>query len=352
MSEIRRKPAKTRNARLAPKFQQELEARDGKVRARKAQGGKRSDSDGGHERGQRIAKVIARAGLCSRREAERWIADGRVSVNGSILTTPAFEVQAQDRVLVDGAPLPEAREVRLWRYYKARGMVTTHRDPEGRPTVFDALPARLGRVISVGRLDFNSEGLLLLTTSGALARHLELPTTALLRRYRVRARGKVTQSELDAIKNGIEIDGVRYGPIEATLDSVGGSNVWLTVGLREGKNREVRRVLAHLGLTVSRLIRISYGPFRLGELRPGEIEPVRRKVLSSQLAPRVAAELGLVDRSGESDGAPAVSVRRMSRQGGKGKPGRGEEASGDTRKRGMGAHAKASAAPRRGKGRE
>lgn len=246
----------------------------------------------------RIAKAMARAGLCSRREAERWIAEGRVAVNGKVLATPAFEVSEQDTVLVDGKPLPEPRDIRLWRYHKPRGLVTTHRDPEGRPTVFEAVPARLGRVISIGRLDFNTEGLLLLTTSGALARHLELPATGLLRRYRVRARGTVTQEALDALKSGVEIDGLRYGPVEATLDSGVGTNIWLTVGLREGKNREVRKILQHLGLEVGRLIRISYGPFRLADLKPGEVEPVRRRVLAEQLGPRVAAELGL---SGDDD---------------------------------------------------
>ncbi len=192
----------------------------------------------------RIAKAMARAGgLCSRREAERWIDQGRVNVNGRVLTTPAFEVGPKDKVLVDGKHLPTAEPPRLWRYYKPRGLVTTHADPQGRPTVFESLPEGLPRVISVGRLDFNSEGLLLLTNDGALARHMELPSTGWLRRYRVRAHGRVSQQELDALKDGVEIEGVRYGPIEATLDSVQGGNAWLTMALREGKNREVRRIL-------------------------------------------------------------------------------------------------------------
>jgi 23S rRNA pseudouridine2605 synthase len=186
-----------------------------------------------------------------------------------------------------------AEPARLWRYYKPRGLVTTHKDPQGRPTVFQSLPPELPRVVSVGRLDFNSEGLLLLTNDGALARHLELPATGWLRRYRVRAHGRVSQAELDALKDGVEIEGVRYGPIEATLDSVQGANTWLTVGLREGKNREVRRILSHLGLDVNRLIRISYGPFQLLDLKPGAAEPVKRRVVAEQLGPRMAAELGL-----------------------------------------------------------
>ncbi len=202
----------------------------------------------------RIAKAIARAGLCSRREAERWIAEGRVTVNGEVLKSPARDVRPNDVVLVDGKPLPSFEPVQLWRYYKPRGLVTTHRDPQGRPTVFENLPEGMPRVISVGRLDFNTEGLLLLTTDGALARHLELPSTGWLRRYRVRAHGKVTQADLDKLKDGIEVEGIRYGPIEATLDRVQGSNVWMTIALREGKHREVRKVLGALGLEVNRLI--------------------------------------------------------------------------------------------------
>ncbi len=247
----------------------------------------------------RIAKAMARAGLCSRREAERWIAEGRVTVNGEVLTSPARDVGPDDVVLVDGKPLPDMEPVQVWRYYKPRGLVTTHRDPQGRPTVFENLPEGMPRVISVGRLDFNTEGLLLLTTDGALARHLELPSTGWLRRYRVRAHGTVTQADLDKLKEGVEVDGVRYGPIEATLDRVQGGNVWLTIGLREGKNREVRKVLGTLNLDVNRLIRISFGPFQLLDLKPGQIEPVRRRVLSDQLGPRIARELGLSVASDE-----------------------------------------------------
>ncbi len=247
---------------------------------------------GGSGEPMRIAKALARAGLCSRREAERWIDQGRVSVNGKILKTPAFEVTTKDKVVVDGKPLPATEPVRLWRYHKPKGLVTTHKDPQGRPTVFAELPPELPRVVSVGRLDFNSEGLLLLTNDGTLARHMELPATGWLRRYRVRAHGRVSQAQLDALKDGIEIEGVRYGPIEATLDSVQGANAWITIGLREGKNREVRRILAHLGVEVNRLIRISYGPFQLLDLKPGTVEPVKRRVLAEQLGPRIAVRAG------------------------------------------------------------
>jgi len=241
----------------------------------------------------RIAKALARAGLCSRREAERWIAQGRVSVHGETLSGPARDVTAGDRILVDGIPLPPPEPPQLWRYHKPRGLVTTHRDPEGRPTVFDALPAGLPRVISVGRLDFNTEGLLLLSNDGALARHLELPATGWLRRYRVRAHGGVTQAALDALRDGIELAGMRYGPIEAVLERTQGSNVWLVIGLREGKNREVRTVLEHLGLTVNRLIRVAFGPFQLADLAPGAVAPIKERVLIEQLGSRTAAQLGL-----------------------------------------------------------
>jgi 23S rRNA pseudouridine2605 synthase len=247
----------------------------------------------------RIAKALARAGLCSRREAERWIGEGRVSVNGQVLDSPARDVAPSDRILVDGKELPRPELPRVGRYHTPKGLVTTHSAPPGRPTVFAALPPQLPRVISVGRLDFNTEGLLLLTNDGALARHLELPATGWLRRYRVRAHGTVTQAALDKLKDGIDIGGARYGPIEATLDKPQGTNVWLSIGLREGKNREVRTVLETLGLSVNRLIRVSFGPFQLLDLAPGEVEPVRRRVLVDQLGPRVADELGL---SGEEEG--------------------------------------------------
>ena len=241
----------------------------------------------------RIAKAIAHAGLCSRRDAEARIAAGRVAVNGKVLTTPAHVVTAADAITVDGKPLPRPEPPRLWRYHKPKGLVTSHKDPQGRRTVFEALPEGLPRVVSVGRLDLNTEGLLLLTTDGALARHLELPSTGWVRRYRVRAHGRVTQDALDALKGGVTIDGVRYGPVDARIERQQGSNIWLTLALREGKNREVKRIAEHLGLTVNRLIRVSFGPFALGELPPGAVEEVKRKVLMEQIGQRLARELGL-----------------------------------------------------------
>jgi len=241
----------------------------------------------------RVAKAIAQAGLCSRRDAETWIAAGRVAVNGEVLTSPARVVTASDRITVDGEPLPERQDTRLWRYNKPRGLVTSHKDPRGRKTVFDALPPDLPRVISVGRLDINTEGLLLLTTDGALARHLELPTTGWLRRYRVRAHGRVAQDALDRLRHGVTIDGINYGPVEARLDREQGSNLWLTISLREGKNREVKRIAEHLGLTVNRLIRVSFGPFALGELAEGAVEEVKRRVIADQLGPKLANAFGL-----------------------------------------------------------
>jgi 23S rRNA pseudouridine2605 synthase len=248
-------------------------------------------SDAGADK-ERIAKVIARAGLCSRREAEAWIAAGRVSVNGAQLKTPAFTVSPRDRIEVDGTPLPGRERTRLFLYHKPKGLVTTNRDERGRPTIFAALPKELPRLVSVGRLDINSEGLLLLTNDGGLARVLELPQTGWLRRYRVRANGRVDQPALDRLARGITVNGVEYGPIQATLDREQGSNVWLTMGLREGKNREVRNVLRVLGLTVNRLIRVSFGPFRLGELAPGAAEEVNTRVLREQLGDKIARHAG------------------------------------------------------------
>ncbi|GAB6051545.1 pseudouridine synthase [Magnetospira thiophila] len=234
-------------------------------------------------KGDRIAKVLARAGLCSRREAERWIEARRVAVNGKTLDSPAVTVTEADVVTVDGQPLPETEEPRMWRYHKPAGLLTTHNDPEGRPTIFQKLPADLPRVISVGRLDLNSEGLLLLTNDGGLARRLELPTTGWLRRYRVRVNGRIDEAKLAQLAQGITVDGIRYGAIQATLDVQKGANAWLTLSLSEGKNREVRRVLEHLGYPVGRLIRTAYGPFQLGKLERGQVEEVRPKVLREQL---------------------------------------------------------------------
>ncbi len=256
----------------------------------------------------RVAKAMARAGLCSRREAERWIQEGRVKVNGATISSPALDVGPRDRIMVDGALMPDAEPVRLWRYHKPAGLVTTHKDPEGRATVFDHLPEGLPRVVSIGRLDFNTEGLLLLTNDGELARHLELPSTGWLRKYRVRAFGSVTQAQLDALKDGIEIDGVRYGPIEATLDSTQGRNNWLTIGLREGKNREVRNILGSLDLAVNRLIRISYGPFQLLDLEEGKAESVKRRVLADQLGPELTKQFNL-EPPPEQQSAPVKQKR-------------------------------------------
>ncbi|MBV8790896.1 MAG: rRNA pseudouridine synthase [Pseudolabrys sp.] len=242
--------------------------------------------------GERIAKVMARAGLASRRQAEQWIAEGRVSVNDVVITSPALNVSPRDRITVDGAPLRERERTRLFRYHKPRGLMTTHSDPEGRPTIFAALPKKLPRLISVGRLDFNTEGLLLLTNDGALARILELPKTAWERRYRVRALGRVTQDALDRLKTGVTVGGVHYGPIEATLDREQGANIWLTISIREGKNREVRNILEHLGLKVSRLIRVAFGPFELGELEDGKVEEIETEELRAALGPEIAMESG------------------------------------------------------------
>jgi 23S rRNA pseudouridine2605 synthase len=235
------------------------------------------------EKGERIARRLARAGLCSRREAERWIAAGRVTVDGVKLTTPALLVTDKSRIVVDGKPLPSADRTRLWRYHKPAGLVTSHKDPQGRPTVFERLPGELPRVVSVGRLDLNSEGLLLLTNDGALARKLELPANGWQRRYRVRIHGKPEPEQLAALVRGVTIDGVRYGSIKVALDRQQGANAWLTVALNEGRNREIRRVMQHLGFSVSRLIRVAYGPFQLGLLEPGQVDEVPARVIKEQL---------------------------------------------------------------------
>jgi len=246
-----------------------------------------------HKSGERIAKAIARAGLASRREAELWIAAGRVAVNGEVISSPALNITAADHVSVDGQPLPARERTRLFLYNKPRGLITTHADPQGRPTIFARLPPNLPRLISVGRLDFNTEGLLLLTNDGVLARALELPATGWLRRYRVRAHGAVTQAQLDALRGGVTISGIHYGAIEAALERVQGSNLWLTFAIREGKNREVRNVLTHFGLTVTRLIRVSFGPFQLAELGNGEVEEVPTRVLREQLGEKLGALAGM-----------------------------------------------------------
>jgi 23S rRNA pseudouridine2605 synthase len=274
--------------------------------------------------GERIAKVVSRAGLASRRDAEEWIVQGRVTVNGRVINSPALDVTENDVITVDGKPLPARERTRLFMFHKPRGLMTTHADPEGRPTVFDNLPEGLPRLISIGRLDFNTEGLLLLTNDGGLARALELPETGWLRRYRVRAHGEVTQAQLDELKAGIEVDGVKYGPIDATLERDQGANVWLVFAIREGKNREVRNVMAHLGLEVNRLIRVSYGPFQLGEIAEGEVEEVKTRVLREQLGEKLATLAGadfnrpmpgdVATESGRAEGdAPPVKKQPVKR---------------------------------------
>jgi 23S rRNA pseudouridine2605 synthase len=249
-----------------------------------------------HETGERIAKVMARAGLCSRREAEAWIGEGRVALNGAALTNPAVNVRRDDKITIDGEPLALRARTRLFLFHKPRGLVTTARDPQGRPTIFDYLREHWPegpRVVSIGRLDINSEGLLLLTNDGGLARVLELPATGWVRRYRVRAKGETKQAILDRLRDGLTLEGENYAGIEATLDRVQGANSWLTMALREGKNREIKRVLEHIGLQVNRLIRLSFGPFQLGLLALGAVEEVRTRVLRDQLGPALAKTAGV-----------------------------------------------------------
>jgi 23S rRNA pseudouridine2605 synthase len=272
------------------------------------------------QQGERIAKVIARAGLASRREAEAWIAAGRVAVNGAKISSPALNVTRADRIVVDGKPLPGAERTRLFLYNKPRGLVTTTSDPQGRPTIFGALPKDLPRLISIGRLDLNTEGLLLLTNDGGLARALELPSTAWLRRYRVRAHGKVTQDQLDGLRDGVTVDGINYGPVDAVLEREQGSNVWIMFAIREGKNREVRNVLRHVGLQVARLIRVSFGPFQLGELAEGAVSEIPTRVLRDQLGEKLAKAAGvdfsapIVERKAEVEAAAPPTSRRDERR--------------------------------------
>jgi 23S rRNA pseudouridine2605 synthase len=270
-------------------------SKDGKTFSKDGKPGAKADE--GPKRSERIAKAMARAGIASRREVERLIGLGKVAVNGKILDTPAVLVTRDDVITVDGKPIGSAQATRVWRYHKPAGLLTSHTDPAGRPTVFDALPSGLPRVISVGRLDLNTEGLLLLTNDGELSRALELPSTELVRQYRARARGRVSQLQLDSLKDGVTVDGVRYGPIEATLDKakVGddekqSANLWISVSITEGKNREVRKVLEHLGLTVNRLIRLAYGPFQLGTLPVGSVEEVGPRVIRELLAEHIRPE--------------------------------------------------------------
>ena len=251
-------------------------------------------------KGERIAKLLSRAGVASRREAERMIADGRITVNGRRIDSPALNLGPSDRIEVDGKPVAAAEPPRLWLYHKPAGLVTTASDEKGRDTVFGALPSGMPRVMSVGRLDLNSEGLLLLTNDGGIKRRLELPTTGWLRKYRVRAHGTADDAALKPLRDGITVEGERFRPMTVALDRTQGGNLWLTVGLREGRNREIRRALEAVGLRVNRLIRVSYGPFRLGELKPGEVEEVKGRVLSDQL--------GLAERGPQAKAKPRANA--------------------------------------------
>ncbi len=233
--------------------------------------------------GDRIAKVLARAGVASRREAERMIEAGRVAVNGKLIDSPALNVTAKDKIVVDGKPVSEPEPSRLWLYHKPSGLVTTTRDEKGRATIFDNLPEDMPRVMSVGRLDLNSEGLLLLTNDGGIKRKLELPSTGWLRKYRVRVNGRPKDEDFAPLRKGLVIDGERFLPMDVSLDRQQGANAWLTIGLREGKNREIRRAMEDIGYAVNRLLRVSYGPFQLGSLKPGEVEEIRRRVMRDQL---------------------------------------------------------------------
>jgi 23S rRNA pseudouridine2605 synthase len=235
------------------------------------------------EKGERIAKYLARAGVCSRRDAERYIEAGRVSVDGKTLDSPALNITAANKVMVDGKPVQGKETTRLWRYHKPAGVVTTARDPQGRPTVFDNLPQALPRVVSIGRLDLTTEGLLLMTNDGALARYMELPKHAWERHYRVRVHGRVDEKKLAALVNGVTISGIHYGPVYAILEPTYTSNAWLKVSIKEGKNREVRKIMEHLGLQVTRLIRVAFGPFQLGSMPLGMVEEIPMRVLKTQI---------------------------------------------------------------------
>ncbi|MCR9220551.1 MAG: rRNA pseudouridine synthase [Alphaproteobacteria bacterium] len=318
---------------------------------------KDEDAAGGPR--QRIAKAMARAGLCSRRDAERWIEAGRVQVNGRAIDSPALTVGPEDAVLVDGKPLPAPEPARLWRYHKPRGLVTSARDEQGRATVFDNLPDRLPRVVSIGRLDINSEGLLLLTNDGELARRLELPSTGWVRRYRVRVHGRVDADRLASLADGVTVEGVRYGPIRAELEAQQASNAWVTVSLQEGKNREVRRVMEHLGYTVNRLMRVAYGPFQLGRLNAGEVEEVSPRILREQLgeAKRIVPGKGGAAKAkpkpvkpGYRKGAPGKGApgKGAPGKGGPGKGGPGKGPSGKTPTRKAGSKRPAGRKPARG----
>ncbi|MFN3721401.1 MAG: pseudouridine synthase [Paracoccaceae bacterium] len=263
--------------------------------------------------GERIAKVLSRAGISSRREAERLIEAGEVTVNGKVISSPALNVTATDRITVSGQPVGAPEPARLWLYYKPEGLVTSASDEKGRDTVFDHLPEDMPRVMSIGRLDLNSEGLLLLTNDGALKRQLELPSTGWLRKYRVRVKGNPTEPEIEPLRKGITIEGERFQPMEVKIDRHQGANAWLTIGLREGKNREIRRAMFAIGLTVNRLIRVSYGPFRLNEMEPGDVEEIKARILRDQLGALIS---GQIEDASEVPPKPKSRVRTTSRTAG------------------------------------
>ncbi|MGH1425124.1 MAG: pseudouridine synthase [Pseudooceanicola sp.] len=259
--------------------------------------------------GDRIAKVLSRAGVASRRDAEKLIADGKVQVNGTVLTSPALNVTSRDKIVVDGKPLKAPDPARMWLYHKPTGLVTTTRDEQGRATIFDKLPDDLPRVMTIGRLDLNSEGLLLLTNDGGIKRKLELPSTGWLRRYRARVKGAPKDEDFAALRAGGKVDGEVFQPMQITLDRQQGANAWITVSLREGKNREIRRAMESVGLTVNRLIRVSYGPFQLGQLKQGAVEEVRPRMMREQLG-MTAEEAGRAEPTPKKPGRQVTRRRR------------------------------------------